>query len=345
MEIRKLAYKDPVYAIHCNPPLLLQGISGILSTGDTLYHFSIILSTNPEIFDPAPELPNLQNSTLHCNSPEFRCLQVILFIIFQLFSLLFLGFFRTMPPVQLIVPRIKGLLGGLPNAEYNTARETMYRLIVSIGMYHLWYYDSNSRTVIWSLIFRIMHNILPAVVPIPGPGVVVPPDILMGVFHLFISCQKHILSTKRAMWDACRSEYDRCAVAGFDTYTCHHRGVYAGNLQWHITMRGIPMRMPLPDFPTLTLPAPYGPRLVGVNTRRERGPPSQPPAPLPVVPLPSFLPSTWAHWVAAHGGPPFTGNFLLPPGTWTVAAAAAAVANMAAVLAAMPVPGSLNKIS
>ena len=120
-------------------------------------------------------------------------------------------------------------------------------------------------------------------------------------------------------------------------------------LRWKSVMApimcGIPMWMPLLDFPTPTLPATYESRLVGVKTWRERGPPSHPPAPLPMVSLPSFLLSTWAHSVAAHVGLLYTRNFHLPPGTWTIAAAAATVANMVAVLAAMMVPGRLNILS
>ena len=49
----------------------------------------------------------------------------------------------------------------------------------------------------------------------------------MGAYYLFISCQTHLLSNKKAMWQAYQNEYDRCALAGYDSYTCHHRGVYA----------------------------------------------------------------------------------------------------------------------
>ena len=159
-----------------------------------------------------------------------------------------------MPQAQLKVPVFKYLLGGLTDAHYNMAKETLYRFIVNIGMYHLWYYDSKDRARIWSIIFQILHSITPGVVPNPGPGVVISREILLGVFHLFLSCQKHILSNKRGMWDEYLNEYDRCVWAGYDTYTCHHRGVVAGNAAWATHYPGIPMVAPLPNFPILTLP-------------------------------------------------------------------------------------------
>ena len=187
-----------------------------------------------------------------------------------------------MPPAQLTVPRIKVLLGNLTNAQYNRA---LYRFIVSIGMYHLWYYDSQDWTLVWSIIFRLIHNIIPTVVPAPGPAVVIPHGILMGVFHLFIVCEKHLISNKNAIYNAYREEYDRCALAGYDAYTCHQWGVYAGNLLWAATMLGIPMGVALPDLPTLTLPPPYLWSHDGRRPHPERKrAPAHPSCPSPILP-------------------------------------------------------------
>ena len=43
------------------------------------------------------------------------------------------------------VPLIKQLLGDPTNAQYNTMKEPIYQLIVSIGFYHMWYYDIPDR--------------------------------------------------------------------------------------------------------------------------------------------------------------------------------------------------------
>ena len=68
------------------------------------------------------------------------------------------------------------------------------------------------------------------VVPHLGPGVAIYMDILMGLSHLFISCQKHILYNKRTIYDACINAYDRCVLARYDIFTCHQRGVYAADV-------------------------------------------------------------------------------------------------------------------
>ena len=60
-----------------------------------------------------------------------------------------------MPPAQLGIPTIKGLLGNLTNAQYHAGRETLNRFIVNIGFFHLWYYDLTDRERIWTVIFRI----------------------------------------------------------------------------------------------------------------------------------------------------------------------------------------------
>ena len=101
-----------------------------------------------------------------------------------------------MPPAQIKVPLIKAILGNPTNAQYTTMKDTITRLIVNIGHYHLWYYDGVDRDAIWSVIFRIGIGQTPAgLVPAPGPGVVVPRNILLGVYHLFLSCQKTLLGT------------------------------------------------------------------------------------------------------------------------------------------------------
>ena len=119
-----------------------------------------------------------------------------------------------------------------------------------------------------------LHTLIPGVVPNPGPGVAISRDILMGVYHLFISCQKHILSNKRTIYDAYINEYDRCVLAGYDNFTCHQRGVYAANVSWDNKYRGIPMVAPAPEFPSLTEPPP-NPNPIGVGSplRKDRGPP------------------------------------------------------------------------
>ena len=99
-----------------------------------------------------------------------------------------------------------------------------------------------------------MHTIVLAVVLAPSPEVIILHGILMGVFHLVISCKKHFLNNKKVMYIAYTEEYDRCALAGYDAYTCHHWGVYAGNLAWPGAIPGIPMGIAMPNLPTLTLP-------------------------------------------------------------------------------------------
>ena len=60
-----------------------------------------------------------------------------------------------MPPAQLRVPVIKILLGDPTNAQYNAMKETIYQLIVSLGFYNLWYYNTPKRGHIWTIILRI----------------------------------------------------------------------------------------------------------------------------------------------------------------------------------------------
>ena len=137
--------------------------------------------------------------------------------------------------------------------------------------------------------FRVIHTALLAVVPDPGPGVDISRGILLGVYHLFISYIKHILSNKRAMYEHYMHEYDRCVQGGYDIYTCHHRGVYAGNAVWHTHNRGNPMEAPFPQFPDLVVPPPHAQHVgLGGFIRKERGPPS-----VNIVPTTSYLPTSF----------------------------------------------------
>lgn len=219
-----------------------------------------------------------------------------------------------MPPASLKVPLIKVLLGNLTNVQYQTCRETLYRFIISIGFFHLWFYDLTDREKVWTIIFRIMHTIIPGTVPDPGPAVVISRPILMGVYHFFLACQKHVLSNRRGSYDQYLHEYDRCVLAGWDVYTCHHRGVFAANQAWATYNPGIPMVAPLPDFPALVPPPPaVAPMVVGGYIRKERGPPHTSTAYPP--PLPSYLPSSFAFWATTYPGQDFAANFVLPPGS------------------------------
>ena len=176
-----------------------------------------------------------------------------------------------MPPAQICIPEIKTLLGRLTNAQYNSVRAALY-FIVSTRCYHLWIYNRQDRSEIWFLIYQILHTIIPAI-PLPGPAVVVPSAILMGVCYLFIVYQKHLLSNKKAMWKAYLNENDHCALAWHNCYICHYRGIYARNLAQTTEICGIPMGIPVPDFPTLPISPQYLPMMAGNLIARERGPP------------------------------------------------------------------------
>ena len=168
-----------------------------------------------------------------------------------------------MPPAQLRVPVIRFLLGEPTDDQYSTIRNLLYRFIVSIGYYHLWYYDIPDRERIWTIIFRIVRSVLNNI-PDPGPNFAMPREFLLRVYHIFISCMKHILSNQRLMWVNYLQDYDRCVQGGQDTYTCHHRGVYAGNAVWGHDRNPNgrnPMVAPLPGFPTLIAAAPHAVRV------------------------------------------------------------------------------------
>ena len=104
-----------------------------------------------------------------------------------------------MPPAQLQVPTIKGLLGNLTNVQYNTLRELISQLIVNIGFYHMWYYDVPDQGQIWTIILRIANTTIPAIVQNPAPGVAGSRHVRLGMYHLFLVCQKYLVSNNRAM--------------------------------------------------------------------------------------------------------------------------------------------------
>ena len=243
-----------------------------------------------------------------------------------------------MPPAQLKIPIIRALLGTPTNAQYNAIRETFYQLIVNIGFYHIWFYDIPDRGRISSIILSVVYTHIPAVVPDPGPGIAIPRHILLGVEHLFLSCQKHLLTNKKAMFDQYLHEYDRCALAGYDAFTCHHRGVYAGNLFWVANNPGSPMAAPLPQFPNLFLPQP-NPAPVGMGgyIRKERGPPQT-----NLIPPTSYLPTSFVFWVTTYPGTVLPSNFILLLNNWKGAAESVPVGNIPGALAALRAPGSLN---
>ena len=241
-----------------------------------------------------------------------------------------------MPPAQLKVQVIRSLLGGLTDTHYQIIRDTLQQFIVSIGFYHLWYCDIPDRANIWTIILRIMHKTA-SVVPDPGPNPI-PKNILMGAFHLFISCQKHLLSNKRGMYNEYLYEYDRCVLAGYDVYTCHHRGVYAGNVAWATHYPGSPMPAPLPQFPDLIAPPPIVPHLrVGAFIRKERGPPLE-----NLVQPASYLPTSMFYWTTAYSGYWLPQDCIIPLRSWTGLVETTPEANIRAMLAALPDPGSLN---
>ena len=159
----------------------------------------------------------------------------------------------------------------------------------------------------------------------------------MGGYHLFIACQKYMQTNNRAVFDKYLQEYDRCVLAGYDTYTCHHRGVYAANAAWPANYPIIPMLATLPDLPTLSpnlnpVTAPIG---VGGFLRKDRGPPFGHPPPHTY-----FLPSSFTYWTTNYPGLVFAANLALQQGSWKNATAGAGVAGIGAVLATLEAPHS-----
>ena len=240
--------------------------------------------------------------------------------------------------MQLQVPTIKGLLCNLTNVQYNTLKELISQLIVNIGFYQMWYYNVPDQGRIWTIILRIANATIPAIVQNPAPGIAGPRHVRLGMYHLFLVCQKYLISNNRAMWDKYIHEYDHYVLASYDAFTYHHRGVYAENLAWAANNPGNPMGGPLPQFPTLFAPPPIPvPLGLGAPIRCERGPP-QINIPPPIL----FLPTSFAYWVNRYPGPSLPPNMPLPPTSWKTAAHRRPVANIPALLAALPPYGSLN---
>ena len=162
---------------------------------------------------------------------------------------------------------------------------------------------------IWTIIFRILHTINPATIHDPGPAVVISRDVLMGAYHFFITCQKHFMNNKNAVYEAYWEEYDRCELMGYDCYTCHHWVVYACNANWPLHNPGIPMVAPQCDFPTLVPPPPNSaPVGLGLQWRKDRGPPFG-----HLTHSLSFVPSRFAYWLAAYTGATLVPNFIVLP--------------------------------
>ena len=109
-------------------------------------------------------------------------------------------------------------------------------------------------------------------------------------------------------------EHDRCVQAGYDSFTCHYRGVYAGDLPWTPNNPGNPMGAPLPQFPTLvappTVPVPLrqGQRIRQARAQCKPGSPT------------TYLPANFAYWVNRFPGPVLPANMPLPPQGWKTVA-------------------------
>ena len=179
------------------------------------------------------------------------------------------------------VPLIKQLLRDPTNAQYNSMKDLLYQLIISIGCYHMWYYDMTDRKSIWTIIFRIIHTTMPAIVANPSPGVAGRQHIRLWVYSLVLVYHKSRLGNKDQMFKAYSYEYDRCMCAGYDSYTCHYRAVYEGYLAWAPHNPETPMCAPLPShLPLLSRPGCSAPRHRGRTSdgegpsRYELGPPS-----------------------------------------------------------------------
>ena len=161
----------------------------------------------------------------------------------------------------------------------------------------------------WTIIIQIVYTTIPAIVLNPGPGIVLPLSVLLGIYNLFLSCQKHVLSNKGAMYDQYLFHYNRFAIVGYNTYTCHHHGIHAGNSVWADHNTGIPMVAPLPQCPTLIQPAPnIAPINLAEFIRKETGLPQT-----NLVPPVSYLPANFAFWVTTYPGLILPANFALPP--------------------------------
>lgn len=75
-------------------------------------------------------------------------------------------------------------------------KELLYQLIVRVGFYHRWYYDISDRERIWTIIIRMMHITLLAIVANPHPGVARSGHTRLAVYNLFLVCQMSLLGNK-----------------------------------------------------------------------------------------------------------------------------------------------------
>jgi hypothetical protein len=77
--------------------------------------------------------------------------------------------------------------------------------------------------------------------------------------------------------------------------------------------------------------------MLGGLIRKERGPPR-----MNLVPPTTYLPTSFAFWVAVYPRGVLLANFVLSPGNWKGSVENILVGNIPAVLAALLAPGSLN---
>ena len=162
----------------------------------------------------------------------------------------------------------------------------------------MWYYDIPDQGRIWTIIFTIVHTTLPAIVANPCPGVAGPRHICIAVYNLFLVCQKSLLGNKYQMFKAYSYKYDQCMCAGYDSYTYHHCGIYAGYLAWAPHNPGTHMGAPLPQLPILVVPSLVAASLgTGDELRMERGPPRA-----NLAPPMSYLPVNFAYWENGFSG-------------------------------------------
>ena len=98
------------------------------------------------------------------------------------------------------------------------------------------------------------------------------------------------------------------------------------------------MVAPLPGFSTLIAAAPHAVR-VGLKgfVQKARGPPS-----VNTVPPTSYLPTSFNFWSATYPGTLLQPDFALPLGSWKHEVDRLPYGNIAARLAALKPPGSLN---
>ena len=132
---------------------------------------------------------------------------------------------------------------------------------------------------------------------------------LLGVYQLFIYCQRHLIFSRRTQCTEYCHEYDWYAFAGYDTFACHLLGVFAANQTWPVNNPQNPMLAPFLQFPTLVLPPPF-PAALAIWSERS----------LPqtnVNPPVFFLPTTIAFCTTQFPDLAIPHNFVLPPVDWT----------------------------